>query len=115
MVRIGHMAEAYDVGLAPHCPLGPVALAACLQLDAVAYNAFIQEQSLGIHYNQGGDLNDYLTPDSRFQVVDGFLPIPMGPGLGIAVDEAVVAERAALGHAWRAPVWRHADGAIADW
>lgn len=115
MVRIGHMAEAYDVGLAPHCPLGPIALAACLQVDAICYNAVIQEQSLGIHYNQGGDLNDYLTPDSRFKVVDGFLPIPMGPGLGIEVDEAVVAERAALGHAWRAPVWRHADGSIADW
>lgn len=49
MVRIGHMAEAYDVALAPHCPLGPIALAASLQVDAICYNAFIQEQSLGIH------------------------------------------------------------------
>lgn len=115
MVRIGHMAEAYDVALAPHCPLGPIALAACLQVDAICYNAVIQEQSLGIHYNQGGDLNDYLTPETRFEVKDGFLPIPKGPGLGIEVDEAVVTERAAIGHAWRAPVWRHADGSIADW
>jgi galactonate dehydratase len=115
MLRIGHMAEAYDVALAPHCPLGPIALAACLQVDAICYNAVIQEQSLGIHYNQGGDLNDYLLPGSRFAVEDGFLPIPQGPGLGIEVDEAVVAERASVGHAWRAPVWRHADGSIADW
>lgn len=115
MVRIGHMAEAYDIGMAPHCPLGPIALAACLQVDAICYNAVIQEQSLGIHYNQGGDLNDYLKPQSRFRVVDGFLPIPMGPGLGIEVDEAVVEERARTGHDWRAPVWRHADGSIADW
>lgn len=115
MVRIGHMAEAYDIGLAPHCPLGPIALAACLQVDAICYNAVIQEQSLGIHYNQGGDLNDYLLPESRFRVVDGFLPIPDGPGLGIAVDEAVIEDRARTGHAWRAPVWRHADGSIADW
>ncbi|MGO8658135.1 enolase C-terminal domain-like protein, partial [Rhizobium ruizarguesonis] len=47
--KIAAMAEAYDVALAPHCPLGPIALAACLQVDAVSYNAFIQEQSLGIH------------------------------------------------------------------
>ncbi len=115
MVRIGHMAEAYDVPIAPHCPLGPIALAACLQVDAICYNAVIQEQSLGIHYNKGGDLNDYLVPESRFKVQDGFLPIPQGPGLGIEIDEAVVAERAIAGHNWRAPVWRHADGSIADW
>ena len=115
MVRFGHMAEAYVVPIAPHCPLGPIALAACLQVDAICYNAVIQEQSLGIHYNKGGDLNDYLTPESRFKVQDGFLPIPQGPGLGIEIDEAVVAERAVAGHNWRAPVWRHADGSIADW
>ncbi len=115
MVRIGHMAEAYDIGMAPHCPLGPIALAACLQVDAICYNAVIQEQSLGIHYNQGGDLNDYLMPDSRFRVEDGFLPILDGPGLGITLDEAVIEDRARTGHNWRAPVWRHADGSIADW
>ncbi|MDN5788469.1 MAG: hypothetical protein L0H65_15715 [Pseudorhodobacter sp.] len=115
MVRIGHVAEAYDIGMAPHCPLGPIALAACLQVDAICYNAVIQEQSVGIHYNQGGDLNDYLLPESRFQVADGFLSIPQGPGLGIEVDEAMVEERARTGHNWRAPVWRHADGSIADW
>jgi len=115
MVRIGHMAEAYDIGMAPHCPLGPIALAACLQVDAICYNAVIQEQSLGIHYNQGGDLNDYLMPESRFRVEEGFLPIPDGPGLGITLDEAVIEDRARTGHSWRAPVWRHADGSIADW
>ena len=58
--KIFSMAEAYDVAVAPHCPLGPIALAACLQVDATAHNAFIQEQSLGIHYNQGNDLLDYV-------------------------------------------------------
>ena len=115
MVRIGHMAEAYDVGLAPHCPLGPIALAASLQVDAICYNAIIQEQSLGIHYNSGGDLNDYLLPHSRFVVEDGFLPIPKGPGLGIEVDEERIFIAAEQGHSWRAPIWRHADGSIADW
>ncbi len=55
-LRIANMAEAYDVALAPHCPLGPIALAACLQIDAIAHNAFIQEQSLGLHYNVSNDL-----------------------------------------------------------
>ncbi len=115
MVRIGHWAEAYDVALAPHCPLGPIALAACLQVDAVCHNAFIQEQSLGIHYNQGGDLADYLLPGHGFTLDAGHLAIPQGPGLGIEVDEARVTAAAAIGHRWRAPVWRHKDGSIAEW
>ena len=115
MVRIGAMAEAYDVALAPHCPLGPIALAACLQVDAICHNAFIQEQSLGIHYNQGGDLTDYVTKAGGFTLQDGHLLIPQGPGLGIEVDEAAVILAAKKGHDWRAPVWRHKDGSIAEW
>ena len=45
------MAEAYDVAVAPHCPLGPLALAACLQIAACTPNVAIQEMCLGIHYN----------------------------------------------------------------
>lgn len=114
-IRIAHWAEAYDIALAPHCPLGPIALAACLQVDAVCHNAFIQEQSLGIHYNQGGDLTDYTLPGHGFTLTHGYLQIPNGPGLGIEVDEARVIEAAKTGHRWRAPVWRHADGSIAEW
>ena len=115
MVRIGHMAEAYDVALAPHCPLGPIALAACLQVDAVCHNAFIQEQSMGIHYNQGGDLLDYVTDDGGFDLNEGYLSIPQKPGLGIEVNEPFVIEQAKKGHNWRAPTWRHSDGSIAEW
>ena len=115
MVRIGHWAEAYDIALAPHCPLGPIALAASLQIDALCHNAFIQEQSLGIHYNEGNDLNDYTLPDQGLNLVGGCLSIPTGPGLGIEINEAFVIEQSKIGHRWRAPVWRHDDGAIAEW
>ncbi|MFL5606064.1 MAG: galactonate dehydratase [Gemmatimonadaceae bacterium] len=113
--KIAAMAEAYDVALALHCPLGPIALAANLQLDAVCYNAFIQEQSLGIHYNQGNDLLDYLTDPSVFAYHDGYVAIPQGPGLGIEVNEARVRQAANTGHRWRNPIWRHADGSFAEW
>jgi len=114
MVRIGHWAEAYDVALAPHCPIGPIALAASLQVDAVCHNAFIQEQSIGIHYNAGADVLDYVRPGG-IVIDEGHLMIPQGPGLGIEVDEDKVAEMARIGHRWRAPVWRHADGSVAEW
>ncbi len=113
--KIAAMAEAYDVAVAPHCPLGPIALAACLQLDAVSYNAFIQEQSLGIHYNASNDLLDYAVNKDVFRYEDGFVAIPDGPGLGVNVDEAYVIERAKEGHDWHNPVWRHQDGSFAEW
>jgi galactonate dehydratase len=113
--KMATMAEAYDVALALHCPLGPIALAACLQIDAATYNATIQEQSLGIHYNTSNDLLDYLVDPAVFSYADGFVAIPDGPGLGIEVNEEYVRERAAEGHRWRNPVWRHADGSFAEW
>ncbi|QEH42466.1 galactonate dehydratase [Chitinophaga sp. XS-30] len=113
--KIISMAEAFDVAAAPHCPLGPIALAACLQVDATCHNAFIQEQSLGIHYNQGSDLLDYLTDKTVFQYKDGYVDIPSKPGLGIDINEEHVRKMATEGHNWRNPVWRHTDGSVAEW
>jgi galactonate dehydratase len=113
--KIAAMAEAYDIALALHCPLGPIALAANLQLDAVCYNAIIQEQSLGIHYNQGNDLLDYLVDAAVFNYRDGHVRIPDQPGLGIEVNEDLVRRKAEMGHRWRNPVWRHGDGSFAEW
>ncbi|SDK02320.1 galactonate dehydratase [Sediminibacillus albus] len=113
--KIASMAEAYDVALAPHCPLGPIALAACLQVDASSHNAFIQEQSLGIHYNKENDILDYIKDRSVFAYEEGYVAIPDGPGLGIEVDEEYVRKRAEEGHNWRNPVWRHKDGSLAEW
>ena len=113
--KISSMAEAYDVAVAPHCPLGPISLAACLQMDACTPNAVIQEQSLGIHYNQGNDLLDYLKDASVFKYRNGHVDIPKGPGLGIEIDEARVREAAVKGHDWKNIVWRNADGTFAEW
>lgn len=113
--KIAAMAEAYDVAVAPHCPLGPIALAASVQLDACTPNVIIQEQSIGIHYNQGGEVLDYLKNPEVFHWRDGYFQLPQGPGLGIEVDEERVREAARRGHDWRNPVWRHPDGTVAEW
>jgi galactonate dehydratase len=114
-LKIASMAEAYDITLAPHCPLGPVALAACLHVDFVSYNAVLQEQSMGIHYNKGGELLDYVINKEDFKIVDGFCnPLPK-PGLGVEVDEARVIEASKNAPDWRNPVWRHEDGSVAEW
>lgn len=112
--RIAAAAETEGVLLAPHCPLGPIALAASLQIDVATPNVLIQEQSLGIHYNTDSDLLDYLVDRTVFTVTDGYVARPTRPGLGIEVDEAQV-RRVARDHGWRAPVWRHLDGGLAEW
>jgi galactonate dehydratase len=113
--KIAAMAEAYDVAVAPHCPLGPIALAASLQLDACTPNVFIQEQSLGIHYNVANDLLDYLTDPGVFAQSDGHIALLSDPGLGITVNEERVRELAAVGHDWKGPIWRNTDGTVAEW
>jgi galactonate dehydratase len=101
---IAGMAEAYYAAIAPHCPLGPISLAAGIQLDAAIPNFLAQEQvSLGDGYLK--------TP---FVVKDGYIDLPTGPGLGIELDDEALADK--LGHDWRNPQTYHPDdGAAIDW
>lgn len=115
-MKIASMAEAYDVAIAPHCPLGPVALASCLAVDMVSWNAALQEQSMGIHYNQGAELLTYVNNPEDFDMSDGFLHALTKPGLGVEVNEERIkkaAEEADVN--WHNPVWRHPDGSVAEW
>lgn len=113
--KIAAMAEAYDVALAPHCPLGPIALSACLNVDAVSYNAVIQEQSMGIHYNVGKSVLDYVKNKEDFSFSEGFAKLPYRPGLGVEVDRELVLSENEHPHHWKNPLWRHADGSVAEW
>ncbi|MBQ8955142.1 MAG: galactonate dehydratase [Clostridia bacterium] len=113
--KIAAMAECHDVAVAPHCPLGPIALAACLQVDFCTPNAFIQEQSAGIHYNAGYDLLNYLNNPEIFHYQAGQCALLTGPGLGVDVNEDYVREMAKKGHDWHNPIWRDGDGVIAEW
>ena len=113
--KIAAMAEAYDIALAPHCPLGPIALASCLNVDAVSYNAVIQEQSMGIHYNVGKSVLDYVKNKEDFQFVDGYATLPKRPGLGVEVDKELVLQENETPHNWKNPVWHHKDGSVAEW
>ncbi len=101
---IAGMAEAYYAGVAPHNPLGPISLAACVQLDAAIPNFVVQEHvSLGEGYLK-----------RPFVLRDGFVDLPTGPGLGIELDEDALADK--IDHDWRNPETYHPDdGAVVDW
>jgi len=118
--KLSRMAEAYDVMVAPHCPNGPISLAATLQVDGCVPNLALQEYSVGIHYHQGyrglaaGEMQDYLLAPELLAPKDGFLEIPNGPGLGIAINEELVRDRHEV---WflRDSNWRNSDGTLAEW
>jgi galactonate dehydratase len=113
--KIATMAEAYDVGIAPHCPLGPISLASALHLNFSSPNAMIQESSLGIHYNQGFDLLDYMKNPEVFDLKDGYIELLKNPGLGIEIDEEKLKEAQKIGHDWKNPIWRSEDGNFTEW
>ncbi|ABM59484.1 galactonate dehydratase [Verminephrobacter eiseniae] len=114
-LKIAAMAEAHDVAIAPHCPLGPIALASCLHVDYVSWNATLQEQGMGMHYNRGGEVLDYVLNPQDFRLDNGFIAPFTKPGLGVEINEALVLERSRDCPDWRNPVWRHADGSVAEW
>lgn len=114
--KIAAMAETFDVAIAPHCPLGPVALASCLQIDFTSINACLQEQSLGMAYNDGFEMWRYVKDPSVFQYnSDGSVSLLTEPGLGIEVNEEEIRCMAKEGHSWKNPVFRLSDGSITEW
>lgn len=113
--RIASMAEAFDVAIAPHCPLGPIAFAACLQVDFSSINSCIQEQSLGMAYNQGNEMSKYVNNPEVFKYDSGFVNLLTGPGLGIEVNEESVREMAKAGHDWKNPIFHCEDGSVTEW
>lgn len=113
--RIAALADTFDAVIAPHCPLGPLALASCLQVGFATSNYLIQEQSLGIHYNQGAEVLDYLVNPEPLTFIDGHFLLLSAPGLGIEIDEKAVRAASAKWDGWQNPVWRHDDGSFAEW
>jgi len=102
--KIAAMAETYYAAIAPHNPLGPIALAACVQLDACIPNFLVQEQTtLGEGYLK-----------RPFRLKDGYIELPKQPGLGIELDAKLLRERTSHGK-WETPRLYHEDGSVADW
>jgi galactonate dehydratase len=101
---IAGIAEAYYAAIAPHNPLGPISLAAGVQLAASIPNFLCQEQvSLGEGYLK-----------KPFVIREGYLDLPTGPGLGIELDEDAMADK--IGHDWRnREEFDKDDGSVADW
>ncbi|GAM84797.1 hypothetical protein ANO11243_027980 [Dothideomycetidae sp. 11243] len=116
--KIAAMAEAYDVAIAPHCPLGPIALAACLQIGVCTPNHQIQEMSMGMHYNVAAgeyDIHSYVTNPEAFAVKAGFVAAPPGAGLGIEINEELVRESSKTVQPWPLVGFVGPDNGFREW
>jgi galactonate dehydratase len=105
--KVANMAEVYYVHIMPHCAIGPVVLAACMQVDAVVPNFLIQEQ---VDFSLG---NGLLRED--WQVRDGHIELPTKPGLGFEIDEAEVAKESVYREELGGEYYYESDGSVADW
>ena len=102
--KIAAMAEIHDIPIAPHSPLGPIALASCLQLDACTPNFLGQE-----HLTLGeGILQEPI------QVENGYALVPEAPGLGVEIDEAKL-EKLVFDGIWETPQFTRKDGSVTEW
>jgi galactonate dehydratase len=105
--KVANLAEVYYMHLAPHCAIGPVALAAALHVDAVVPNFLIQEQI-------DASLGDGLLREP-WLVRDGHIDLPTQPGLGFEIDEHEAQQSRAYVEELGGEFYYATDGSVADW
>ncbi len=105
--KVANMAEVYYIHIMPHCAIGPVALAAGLQVDAVVPNFLIQEQI-------DASLGDGLLQED-WKVVDGHIELPKKPGLGFEINEKEAQQNIEYTEELGGEFYHPADGSVVDW
>jgi len=105
--RVANMAEVYYMHILPHCAIGPVALAACMQVDAVVPNFLVQEQV-------DRSLGDGLL-EEEWKVVDGHIELPSAAGLGFDIHTAEAEQNVEYSEELGGEFFYAQDGSVADW
>jgi galactonate dehydratase len=93
--KIAALAAVQDLRVAPHCSVGPVALAACLQFDMCTPNFMIQEAFGEFDVPWRGALVGGWDP-----LRNGAFVLPDTPGLGLELDESAIADHPYVKHAF---------------
>jgi len=103
--KIAAMAEAYYIKVAPHNPNGPVATAASLHLSAAIPNFLILETAKNEPHRT-------ISQKVGLTIKDGWIELPTTPGLGIELDEEVIAAHPYSPRDYAAEYYP--DGSVAD-
>jgi len=86
MRRIAALAEMYCIQVAPHNPKGPVATAASVHVSAAMPNFLILEHTYPV------PLFEKVQVEPVMKARDGFYDLPTAPGLGVELNEDVIAD-----------------------
>lgn len=114
VMRIAALADLHGVHLAPHCATGPIAFAACLQVDLAINNFLIQECHLRLHDPDSHPWSRFVK-GTPFPLENGYVPAPTAPGLGIVIDEDAVRDAARHPAHENSPILALPDGSYAEW
>lgn len=111
MRKIATLAEPYQVPLAPHCTASSLGIAASLHVAAAVPFFLIHE-----FYPDNHGFNPKGISFMPWKLdVDGYIGLPQGPGLGVEVNEKLLAEEGKKPQTYRWPGARLRDGSIADY
>lgn len=113
--KIVGMVEVYDVVLVLYCLLGLIVLVVCLYIDFVLCNVVFQEQSMGIYYNKGVELFDFVKNKEDFSMDGGFFKFLIKLGFGVDIDEVRVIEFSKSVLDWCNLLWWYVDGLVVEW
>jgi galactonate dehydratase len=111
MKKIATLAEAYYVPLAPHCTATFLGIAASLHVVSAIPLFLIHE-----FYPENAGFNLPGVTRMSFELdSEGYIGLPPGPGLGVEVDEARLAEESKKPQSYKWPTMKLKDGSIADY
>ena len=112
--KVASMAEASGIRMAPHACEGPIAGIATLHVDAAMPNFLVQEICSGVEPGPKEKLWEEFLGFPAMRMVNGYFPLPTKPGLGIEVDEDVLARYPFGGTKPFVILPLHEDGSIAS-
>ena len=113
--KIADMAAAFDVAVAPNCPVGPITLASSIQVAACQQNFLVLDHGFDIQMSSADVTYEYVSDPNAFELEDGYVDTLDRPGIGIEIDEDAVERQSEKEISWNNVIWKHADGSIADW
>jgi len=112
--KVGAMAEAAGISMAPHACEGPIGGLATLHVDAALPNFLVQEICGGVAPSAQDEVWEDWLGFPAMRMKNGRFPLPEKPGLGFDLTEAALAKYPFAGTRPMARVF-HADGSVAEW
>jgi galactonate dehydratase len=109
MRKIATLAETFQVPLAPHCTAGFLGISASLHVAASIPLFLIHEFYPDIGRAQGVTRMEWKLDK------DGYIGLPLGPGLGVEVDEKKLEEEAKKPQTYKWPGATLKDGSVSDY